>query len=309
MLRPLGTGPAAPVGGEGDALQADVMRFLAIIALCLLAVMALVRTGSQDADGAPEPPVAVPDAPAEAPAPRSPPGTTVVRRPVPPGDVRGLAPRPPEPAQPERPRDPPAARARPIPAAPPAAPEPEPVRPAEPLIAQPMPDPEPAAPLPQDPAAPQARAPSVAPPAPPGDAPAPPATAGGTAGEARPDAGLDLRFASEGDFLALVRSGAVTVHAWGPERRLGLSRSVRFVDARLPEELHEVLAATLPPQLRSAFAAATGGLAPVQAEARGWHFGVRLPPRTRRALGDWLRRVDRGVLLIDRTGGVNHVES
>ncbi len=35
--------PGDPFGGTGDLLQADVMRFMAIMAFCLIAILALVR--------------------------------------------------------------------------------------------------------------------------------------------------------------------------------------------------------------------------------------------------------------------------
>lgn len=62
--------PGDPFGGTGELLQADVMRFMAIIAFCLIAILALVR----NADPAPvreaEEPLTRPMPPKPMPAPK-----------------------------------------------------------------------------------------------------------------------------------------------------------------------------------------------------------------------------------------------
>jgi len=227
---------------DNDGLQADVMRFLAIIAFCLIAVLALVRQTA-----APEPPAA----------------TAQIRQ------VAAAEPAPPEPPKRE---------SRPIPAAaafparrPPPAPRQAPVRELAPA---PPPVPAPSAEKDAEPAA-----------------PAP----GG-------DQGLTLRFASERDFLTLLRRGDIGIYAYQPGLVLGLSPEFRFEPVAGPGALYEMQRSTIP-------AAVTELLADSEydADAGALTWGVRLPARIRRAIDSRLQQGLSGALLIDASGGVRHV--
>jgi hypothetical protein len=71
--------PGPIAGIDDDGLQADVMRFMAIIAFCLIAVMALAREAGPLA----APPVAVAPGPTPEPAPRSQPAAPEPAPPAP----------------------------------------------------------------------------------------------------------------------------------------------------------------------------------------------------------------------------------
>jgi len=107
--------------GVDEILQADVMRFMAIIAFCLIAILALVR-GAEPSSAQPsaQPPARASDEVVD-PRPAPPPEPVLTLRPPPPAPAR----RPdvvPEPSLPAEPAPEPLAVARPTPEPAPAAP-------------------------------------------------------------------------------------------------------------------------------------------------------------------------------------------
>ena len=196
---------------DGESLQADVMRFMAIIAFCLIAILALVKHA--------EPPQTKASAPVE-PEPEMPkeqPGQT-------------LAWAEPEPAPPvyEKPTPEPVEE-------PPVAiesPEPEPELEPEPIPAA-TPEPE---------AVPQSTPPVIA-----EQPPREPTQAPDQSAPAEPEEeGLILRFASDGDFLRLIARGDIRVYAFQETDVLTLSESYRFLDTQSPGQVYELLPPSIP---------------------------------------------------------------
>ncbi len=202
---------------EDDGLQTDVMRFMAIIAFCLVAVLALVK-----------------DVAVEQPAP---------------------SPAPPEP-QPQ-----PQAVVEPAPATPARA-EPEPEVVSVPIF----------------------------PPA--ADTPPPPASA---AEQPTQSQGLTLRFASDADFIDLIRRGEVRVYAFANDQYLLLDRGFVFRNAQTPAAYHEL--ESVPRRVEAALGDTLPG--------NGW--AVRLPDRTSSDIRRLADAHTSGQLVIDRSGGVRHV--
>lgn len=306
---------------DDDGLQADVMRFMAIIAFCLVAIMALVREPAVSAQ--------VPTrAPTEAssPAPSTLPsavepeltsGTDRSTAPVEPvhhaaaltqtEDVVGeRAPSAPEPVT-EALRAPvrvvgvpstrePVAR-RPVVEAPlrrePIAREsvpPEPA-PAEPTDVAPVPAAEVAALVPE--AALASPEPAVA------DRQAPPADAA-AAPAADPQEGLSLRFASDADFLRLLERRGITLHAFRDGDRLTWSTTGRFVPvqgAQAPRTVHELFARTVPRSIRAALTGLRGA-------GPEFRWGVTLPSALADEIAAYARAGRSGTLLIDGDGDV-----
>lgn len=204
--------PAQNYVGDSESLQADVMRFMAIIAFCLIAILALVKhaepAAETTADSAPPEPAAEPPEPE--------PVTQMARLVAPPVDLPQQPPARPEPAS-ELP--PPTTEPTTQPPEPQPTAEPEPVaevQPAPPPAARPTPEPE-------------------APPA----APASPA-------EDPEEEGLILRFASDGDFLRLIARGDIRVYAFQDTDVLTLSESYRFLDTSSPGQVYELLPPSIP---------------------------------------------------------------
>jgi hypothetical protein len=258
-----------PYQAIGDSLQADVMRFMAIIAFCLIAILALVRSV--------EPPV-TPAAltPAPRPAPAAAQGraesTTHARSVVPqelvsPPEVVGL---PEVVAQPE------------VVALPEVVAQPEVV--ALPDMTTPtqaetppevMTPPEAPAPRPE----PVAAQPPVEPPA-------------------SPEPGLSLRFASDQDFLRLVNRGEIRVFAFNDDEVLSLQDDFSFRPAHTPGPIHELLPETIPELMAGALARADGG--------GGYRWGIAMPESMSRQIRIYLERDATGELVIDRFGKVRH---
>ena len=254
-------------GLDDEGLQADVMRFMAIIAFCLVAIMALARNAS------PLETVASADDRADAMAVASPPAAGPAAPELP--SARKPEPEPENPAAEARvPRsDDARGAAVPLAAAPAAQAGVEPRRAA----------PEPAAPQPAAPE-PVVRAAETEPtePAEPTDPTEP---------------GLSLRFASERDFLRLVRREAIDVYAWRDGEVLALAAGGRFAPAPAPGRIHELLPGTIPAPITRALADAAAG-------ADGFSWGVRLPGRIERRIRARLDAGASGVLVIDRFGEV-----
>ncbi|MEZ5557588.1 MAG: hypothetical protein R3E86_03475 [Pseudomonadales bacterium] len=203
---------------DGESLQTDVMRFMAIIAFCLIAILALVRNVAApapltDASSAPIPVTAQAAAAAATGHPASQP-----------------------PAEPEISRQPTAQ----------AAPAPD--RSLEPLPQ--LPAPSPATPTTARRSASSAPAATSAPAAKSAPQPAEPAAEGS-------QQGLSLRFASDSDFLRLVSKGDIQVFAFRPSDVLMLDRDLRFGSAPPPGRVYELESDTIPALINQALRSAS----------------------------------------------------
>ena len=255
------------------SLQTDVMRFMAIVAFCLIAILAMVRN-------------------VESPVAEVEPEATAAREPDVPETPAELMPLPRLPA-PEPLPQPPQEIAEPeerVFVFRPALPEPEeqPVPPVSEPEVLPPPAPAPAstpqvtAAAPRDEkAVPQAEAPAI---------PAEPA---------QQEEGLTLRFASEADFLRLVARGKVAVYAFDETRFLSLAPDYRFAPVTPPQQVYELDPGTIPRQMRSALTRVDG---PVPTKG-----AVGLPPRVQRQIRELVDNVHSGELLINRFEEVRHV--
>ena len=262
-------------GGDNESLQADVMRFMAIIGFCLIAILALVR----NVDAPPEPNTQ----PAQVQLAQTPPPIVPVARvTTKPAERRVLVVRQ-QPAAPE-----------PVPARPePAEPEPEPV---SPIVPEPVPvlapvpapiktapaEPEPVQPEPIE-SEPEVQTADAAAPQVPQDEP-----------------GLTLRFASDRDFLRLIARGDVTVYALREDRVLGLGKDYEFRRSSAPGHIYELNLATIPNLVSAAFRRSSDG-------GDGFTWGVALPGRIESQIRNYVQTQSSGVLLIDRFGEVRYV--
>ncbi len=269
---------------DGESLQADVMRFMAIIAFCLIAILALVKHAEPHekeavADSQPEP------QPANAPQAPAPVQVELALAPPP------VAPQP--------------ALSAPEPR---AQPEPEPIV-ADELEVEPEPEPAPV-PEPDAPAAPspllEEKPVITAEPAPeqpepdPVEAPAPPTAAKAETATEPEDEGLILRFASDGDFLRLIARGDIRVYAFQDTDVLTLSESYRFLDSQSPGQVYELLPPSIPNLIVDALKQARSNI-------DGYRWGIALPGHISNQIERHLGQVTRGQLVIDRYGDVHHV--
>ncbi|MEM1435275.1 MAG: hypothetical protein AAGG11_14540 [Pseudomonadota bacterium] len=272
---------------DSDALQADVMRFMAIIAFCLVAVLALVR---QIEPVAPDEPQRSAESTVASPTPEP----KLQPEPVVERIIQPVVEPVPEPA--------------PIPVAAPVVPVPEPPEPRPSAVVQ-----GPAAlrqPVTEVEVAPPVREPEptlAAPVAAPIEDPAPAAAQIDAEAlapspiDSRSDEGLTLRFATDQDFLRLVAKGDIRVFLFGADSTYRLRPDYRFAPATTPRQLFEVMPETVPAQIR--------GRATQLRDASALRYGLQFPDRIERQLDDYLARVDSGALLIDRYGRVSHVPS
>ncbi len=271
------------------------MRFMAIIALSLVAIMSLVNEAapelrpiesarSIEPARESEPPAAEvePDVPLrviESPAEADPLPEILVPAPIPPEPVERAEPDPAsvppvEPALLEAPSREVVVieRERPIEPTPAPEPPPEPERrvvPAE--IERPQP------PVPEAPIS------EVVEPEPPADT--------------RQDEGLQLRFHSERAFLGLVARGEIDVYAYRPGEVLHLDRQFALKPSRAPGEVYNLAVATVPAAIRR------GALDPA------FTWAVALPAKTRREIQQHIDRRASGVIEIQSSGAVRHVPS
>jgi hypothetical protein len=112
--------------------------------------------------------------------------------------------------------------------------------------------------------------------------------------------GFTLRFASSGVLAHLVTARAVSLYgmldskAW----RLSLPGGLpAFTPHALPDQYHEMNPATVPPAYVQALAGTPG-----VPEASAVVWGVRLPPETKRAIADLTRNLQGGDLVIGANG-------
>lgn len=277
---------------DSESLQTDVMRFMAIIAFCLIAVLALVKSvepapiDTQPSIAATKPVVdeTTPDA-----QPRSKPAEA-------PGPSQAVDPEPTLDAEP----------------VPEPAPEPAP----EPVVAEPpvIPKTERPAPKPAPKARefvmrkplPVARRPAAIPPEP--DTPRTSAQAFDTttpaeepsAEAAQTDEGLSLRFVSHSDFLRLISRGDVALFAYNGSDVLSLGQDYRFRTSHAPGRVYEIAPETIPRLVSNAFTSTERSL-------NDYTWGIRLPKRIETQIESFVNTVTSGVLLIDRYGDVRHV--
>jgi hypothetical protein len=287
-------------GGLDEGLQADVMRFMAIIAFCLVAIMALARNaGPLEASASAPTPAAGPDRIVEVrDAMPDPAGVSVPAVAVPSATQRPATQRPaPERPAAERPvaeasyAEAPAALGRELPQPPVPGASGRPEVPGAPASRRRVAVGDavvPAAPIDPSPAAP---APST-------DRAAAPEATAGRSGASSTDAGLGLRFASDGDFMRLVGRRAIEVYAYREDEVLALSPGLGFAPAPGPGRIHELLPATIPGPIGAALAAA-------RPDAAAFAWGVRMPGRIERRIREHVDAGASGVLVIDRFGEVH----
>ncbi len=231
---------------DDDGLQTDVMRFMAIIAFCLVAVLALVKDLPPT-----EQPSPAEEKRVQAEQKNEPVAPQVVEAPAAKPEVKLVMP----------PIAKPTAKIV-------AAPAPEAVKPAP--VAKTV-EPQPAA----DPIT----------------EPTPIPTASDD------EEGLTLRFASDADFIDLIRRGKVRVYAYNANNFHVLDRGFVFRPAQPPKTFHEL--ETVPARVRAALTSAMNDN----------RWGVRLPSNTQQSIQQLANRHTSGQLVIDRTGGVRHVQS
>ena len=222
LFYPLSRGMDSEAGGVAD-LQTDVMRFMAILALCLVAIFALVQS-------------------------------------IP---VSTVAPE--------------------IPAAAVATPEPAPVPAPEPVT---VPDPVPVT-VPDPVPEPEVLESVVATP----PKPAMP----------KPDRGFTLKFETDLALTRLVARNEVGLYAIGPEKslRMNVNRGrLSFWPASIPNEFHEMDAATVPEDVVLALRRSMG----LQNESIKW--GVTLPPDMQDQLTLFMNTAESGALIITARGDV-----
>ena len=109
--------------------------------------------------------------------------------------------------------------------------------------------------------------------------------------------GLSLRFASERDFLRLIGRDAIEVFAFRKGDVLALTSSLRFAPSAVPGEVYELLPSTIPSQISAL-------LANLRTESEQFQWGVRMPGRIERAVRAQVDAGAAGVLVIDRFGEV-----
>ena len=275
---------------DSESLQADVMRFMAIIAFCLIAILALVKHA--------EPPVTTSKAevPAVAVEPVRPEKTETI-----PPDPQPPQPQPqteePEPVEPApfqpapfqpaveqfqlAAATPPTELSEPLPVVQETIAEVEPV-PSQPVESPDLdPDPEPEA-IPEVAAEPAPELPAAQSPSEP------------------EEEGLILRFASDGDFLRLIARGDIRVYAFQNTDVLTLSESYRFLDTSSPGQVYELLPPSIPALIVDA-------LKQARTDIDGYRWGIALPGHISNQIEQHLGRVRSGQLVIDRYGDVHHV--
>lgn len=306
----IGRGRNLEGGGDAD-LQTDVMRFMAILALCLVVVFALVQsiplTAEEtvaDARTDPAPvvePVPTPEpipepepvaerAPAPSPEPVSEPERVPEHEPIREPETVAAQEPVPRPAPAATPEPVPEPASNPAPTRVAAAPKPELPEPARVSAApQPLPDPEPVA----EPLSAMSPQPDPAP------QPEPEATpAVQNAPGADEPAGFTLQFESDSALTRLVARNEVGLYAIGTDRalRMNVNRGrFSFWPASTPNEFHEMNAATVPADVLTALErrADSGG-------AVKW--GVTLPATMQRDLNEMLQSADGGALFIAGDG-------
>ncbi|MGI9325360.1 MAG: hypothetical protein ACR2PZ_09095 [Pseudomonadales bacterium] len=294
--------PSRPQTGiDADSLQADVMRFMAIIAFCLIAILALVR--NIDA-----PPVAQPPVTPSMPEPiaKTTPAPVPVLAPEPqpePEPVKQIEPVAKQPVQKATPK-PPTLERLPQPSVPPEVVIAlEKLLPPEPTLLEPIapaPPPEPIATIKAEPTTPLPTHAAKEPiPAPLQSDDPPIEDIAATQPSEEPE-GLSLRFVSDRDFLRLLSKRDIQVYLFNEQAAYQLSPAYEFVDAEPPNKLYEVLPMTIPGAISAAAGRALG-------DHSDYRWGLHIPGAIERQITDHLAAVESGELVIDRFGRVHHV--
>lgn len=290
MIRPVWHFPRHSEADTSETLQSDVMRFIAILALCLIAIFALVQS-------LPLRPLAEPEA--AQPAAETPPPVRIATalpslEPVNEVVADEIEPLPftaPEPRE---------EKSTPSPAQPPreTVPQSAPmtVRPVDPAQ-EPKPE---SLPTPAEPRRPMFQMPETsAKPAQPSQHRAEAAQKASTPAEKER---LILRFASDNALLALVAQRRVDVYAWirGAALRLSSERGVlSFTPATAPKHFHSMLPDTVP----GAIAHALERSAPTARDG-SVTWGVTLPADTQGQLERLVNQHRSGALIIETNGRV-----
>lgn len=279
------------LGNDSDSLQTDVMRFMAIIAFCLIAILALAKdVEPTDTTIASAPPtIPVPVETTEVADHEPSPWQPVVE------DI-------PDPVQ-----LPVSSSAR--------SPAPSVTEPSEqPIIADVIDTPAPDAPAPKTPAtktpATKTQGPERQSAAAPETDSAPPAS-GKTPAVRKPPAqkeapapeekeSLILRFASDGDFLRLIAKGDIKVYAFQESDVLTLNPSYRFLDTKSPGQVYELSRPSIPGLIVDA-------LKQERQDIEGFRWGIALPGHISNQIERHLSQVTGGQLVINRYGDVRHV--
>ena len=287
MVRPVWHSQRYSEADTNETLQSDVMRFMAILALCLVAIFALVQS--------------LPLRPIEP-------------LPAPPAAVDEVT------ATPQSVIDPPAALPMPVPTAPLGVDElkheqpPQPMpKLDEPVVEQPteskpvthMPEPVAEVPTPlqlQDqkitPVQEQPSSPETAQ----LEQPQPVPDESVTTAAAGKQEGLSLRFASDSALLALVAKGRVDVYGWVENtawRLLSERGLLSFVSAPVPKRFHSMTSETVPKAILHSLNSTLPGM---HASAITW--GVTLPRDTTRQLEHLVNKHRSGTLVIHANGRV-----
>lgn len=295
LYYPLNRGGDLEAGGAAD-LQTDIMRFMAILSLCLVAVFALVQSiplqpTTVETSTAPSPetaPIEAIKGPLEAP---------VVPPPEPQPRERSAAPLapPPKPAW----REPVEARIA-------LPPKPRSREAAESAVAPPPgPGPRerldaPIAPPPAPPSRELAATPGKETPPPTPEAPV--AQRAAAAAAAPVENGFTLRFESDAALTRLVARNEVGLYAISPGRSLRMSvnrGAYAFWPASVPNQYHEMEPGTVPAAVAAALRR-SGALDPEP----GVQWGVTLPAGMRRQLDTYLAGHSSGALVIEASGNL-----
>ena len=115
--------------------------------------------------------------------------------------------------------------------------------------------------------------------------------------------GLILLFVSDNDFLRLIAKGDVQVYAFQEREFLALGQNYEFYEAQAPKQVYEVLPETIPSLIDAALEKRE------HPSAATFKWGISLPERVERQIQRYLNTVSAGQLLIDRYGEVRHVAS
>ena len=254
---------------DSESLQTDVMRFMAIIAFCLIAILALVRNVEPSAEiepSATNEPSATLEPSAPATAELAAPAPTVAN------------------AVPE------------VVAAPP-------LKALEPI--RPLPEDKPLSGTQKKTKRITAAPPDIAaaPPAsykePPASYEEPSASYEEPSASDEEEKGLSLRFASDRDFMRLVAKGDIQVYAFKAEDVLSLDRTFHFLEAPAPDRVYELLPETIP-------ALMAGALHSERTDTGGYVWGIRMPQRLERRIRAFIDKGATGQLIINRYGEVQH---
>lgn len=260
---------------DNDSLQADVMRFMAIIAFCLIAILALVKEVE----------------PARKQAPAAKP--EVVQAPVQ-----------------KKPAVVMTESAQPVPES--SRPQQEDVRPLESWrepLQKPVEDVGQTAPTrkpsvkkrtPISAAVGDTMTASVSQPE---AAAQPSADTAATETAPEEEEGLSLRFASDGDFLRLIARGEIKVYAFNGTDVLGLNNAYEFLNTRTPGKVYELLPQTIPSLIFDSLTRSRRQ----QGDSDGYNWGITLPGSIESQITNYLATATSGALVIDKYGEVHHV--